>query len=212
VRPWLTSLALLVAACRLPSADVELATVSTSNGHERPPTPMPEPASELPTVGAGECPPALADVPSSYFDDRLLIRLPEPLDHTSLVETGPNHAQLIGPVQLPSCLRNYPAVPLERMIIELRDSNAGTPLERVRDEVLNDHGLRDGATLIEAEVDPAQREGEWVFELPTGRLLIAIRSHGGSLVVLIYEVDDEGWSLVVDSLRESYRRLVISWH
>jgi hypothetical protein len=205
------AIVLLLAACRLPSADVELAPEPLP-APDREPKVFVEASSEprgdplVPGINDGECPAQLASYPEPYFTTRVLLRLPEPVSSTDFVEVTPTRAQLVAPVMLPTCKPDRPNVALEQMIAEWLDPDRGDPLESVRDEVLRRYGLLDGATLIEADQYPDRRMGQWVFETPTHTRLVVIIGANSALLVLIYETATADWPLVVNSFRESARR------
>jgi hypothetical protein len=207
---------LLLVACRLPTANLQDASNSTTAASsdpplfvEAPPDTELDPAGDppVPSLTKGECAPEVADYPEVYFGTRLLIRLPKPVTYTDLVEVSPDRAQLVAPASLPTCRKDRPSVVLERMILELRDPDPGDQLELLRNAVLDAHGLLDQATLIEAEVDSQARRGQWVFERQNTRLLVAMFSNGRELAIVVYEAAAADWSLVVNTLRDSARKI-----
>jgi hypothetical protein len=98
---------------------------------------------------------------------------------------------------------------LEQMTMTWVDPDPGDRIQLVRDEALRAHGLYENATLIEAEVDEQWRQGEWVFESSTSKRLVVIRAAANALVVVTYEVAAADWSLVVNSFRDSGKRISI---
>ena len=213
MKAWPTSLALVLAACKVapasveptPSADapsvfIEARPQSGQRVDEDPPVRM---------ISAGECPGEVADAPAPYFHERVLIRLPRLVTSDDLVEIAPYHAKLGKPVRLPTCKPERPIVQLEHMSISLLAADISDPLPQLRNQVLRAHGLDDGAVLIEAEVDGDRRHGEWVFSTLTSNRLVVLRSGANAVVVIIYEVAGADWPLVVETLRHSGKRVHI---
>jgi hypothetical protein len=203
-------LGLLLAGCKsAPAGD------PNSSTSEPPPTIFVEAppqtvarAGEDPPVAkitAGECPGEVGDFPEPYFRDRVLIRLPKPLTADDVVETAPNFAQLTAPMLLSTCKPEWPHALLEHMTFTLLDPDPGGPIEVLRDDVLRANGL-DG-TLVEAEIDAAEREAEWVFETTNSKRLVVLGTAGNKAGVLTFDVAATDWPLVVNSLRESAKRV-----
>jgi hypothetical protein len=199
-------LGLLLTACRVPLAQhPSESTEAPRTFVEVPPEADNTEDPAVARISAGDCPSDVDDVPRPYFNERVLIRLPRSVDEAALRVHGPGRARLLAPILLPTCVPGGRPVALEQMILQWWDLDPGDPIEHARDEVLSANGLLDDATLIEAEVD--QREGEWVFERSTEKLLVVVHTVSGNVAVVIYVVASEDWPLVVESLRGSGQRV-----
>lgn len=207
MKAWPTSLVALLVACRLPSASSTTAsepapTVFVEASPE--PAQTPGPAYAIPPITPGECPPVVADTPSIFFDDRVLIRLPGDMQDGELAELSPTFVELVGITSLATCVPDRYAR-IEWMAIELRADEPELDVEYSLDTALSDHRLL-SATLLEGEVQRDERSGDWVYRHGDSKLLVTIRSNRGQLVVAMFQVPAADWPLVLNSLRESAAR------
>ena len=175
--------------------------------------PEPQEPEDVPAIEAGTCPAAVSYVPTPYFDEQLLIRLPAGVDESALTEVTPGLARTSGPVELASCDEAQP-VTIDFIGLTLLPDDANMSLTKLRGLTLDAMGYpATDSTLIQRDLRD-EREGVWVYEVPgtanadqPARVLIAFKALHGLVAALVYEVQPEQWPLIVDTLVESSDRV-----
>jgi hypothetical protein len=172
-----------------------------------------KPVEALAPITPGVCPAEVGLVPTPFFDERVLVRLPLGLDETNLVESSRTLAEISGTVFSPDCrdedsehgaLIFYAALTLQL------DQDA-ISLEAARDLALGEFGYSTDFAVYEGVADPNTNRAMWVIEgvADDSRALVVVERAAGFVVVMLFEALAEDWPALVDSFVESGERLLV---
>lgn len=165
-------------------------------------------------IQPGMCPAQIAEYPSPYFDDSILIRLPAGVDDTNLVEFAPGFARNTKEIESVHCPAESPGALIDFMAMVIVPDDR--PLENIRDELLDGLGYPEGSTPVEQDYDPAEQAGMWVYDIPAddhagrpepAKILLSLQIGHGRTFGLVFEVHPNAWSVMVDTLVASARHV-----
>jgi hypothetical protein len=177
--------------------------------------PVAEPPSEaFEPIRKGACPAEVGMVPTAFFEDRVLVRLPGGLDDSNLIEVGPTLARSSDAVESVDCRPDAGRAKVLAAAVSLRQTQPDMSLEQVREHVVAEFGYPDDYVILEAEREPDSGRGMWVVALKTGdgsttRALIVLKSSSGFVAAMMFEASVEDWPALVDSFVESGNRLLV---
>jgi hypothetical protein len=173
------------------------------------------PVEPLDPITPGECPAEVGDVPTAFFEERVLVRLPVGVDDSNLVEVGHSLARSTGAIESIDCRPEAASGALITLAaLTLHADQPVLALEAVRDQALAEFGYPAGYAILEGVRDPEQRRGMWVVESiaddrSTRRALVVLKSSSGLMIALVLETPRDTWAVLVDSFVESGTRMLV---
>jgi hypothetical protein len=201
----------LLAACRLPPAEIEARVEATppavfhesENQRSEPP-----PLEAFSPITHGECPADNSKESAVYLGGAVTLPLPRGVTTDNFIEFTPDFARLASAVESTNCHEGWPGAMITFMALAVFDEVPGQASAERRAALLEAFGYAH-ATMIEGG-EPAAGLELWVYDVPPtdelpdpATMLLALRVVDGRVFVLVYECHSNAWSVMVNTFVDS---------
>jgi TonB family protein len=162
------------------------------------------------------CRAEVADSPSPYFADTVLIRLPKNVTEESFVEFTPTFARLSTAVESVSCIAGAPGGMISYMAMTFFEDDETRDLVDLRDATLVVMGYA-GARFSNETRDEELRSYQVVVEVPgtadkpePGRALFKMSAANGIMYAIVFESHPDAWNALSDTFLASAASMTFS--